>query len=122
RFNELGYHFDGVAKGGLEISENGRVVTEVDILLENEKTIAVIEVKTRPTVHDVKRQLKQMEIVRRYYERHWNTCKTIIGAIAGAVFPVAAKDAAINAGFYVITQSGDTVKIEVPPNFKPREF
>ncbi|MDR2757588.1 MAG: DUF3782 domain-containing protein, partial [Planctomycetaceae bacterium] len=40
RFNELGYHFDGVAKGGLEISENGRVVTEVDILLENEKTIA----------------------------------------------------------------------------------
>ncbi|MDR1483520.1 MAG: hypothetical protein LBT09_01710, partial [Planctomycetaceae bacterium] len=73
RFNELGYQFDGVARGGFEIRENGQVATDVDILLENGKTIAIVEVKAKPTTHDIKRHIKRMQIVRRYYERHGNT-------------------------------------------------
>jgi hypothetical protein len=31
-------------------------------------------------------------------------------------------EAAIEAGLYVIVQSGDTMTINVPPDFKPREW
>ncbi|MDR0336134.1 MAG: hypothetical protein LBI18_03490 [Planctomycetaceae bacterium] len=122
RLNERGYHFNVTFKRGIEISENGRTVTEVDILLENEKMVAVVEIKVKPTVHDVKRHLKRMDIVRRYYEQTQNTHKVFIGGIAGAVFPNTAKEAAIKAGFYVFSQSGDTITINVPSNFQPREF
>ncbi|MDR0610045.1 MAG: DUF3782 domain-containing protein [Planctomycetaceae bacterium] len=122
RLNELGYHFDTVFEHGLKISENGQVITEVDVLLENEKTIAAVEIKVKPTVHDVKRHLKRMETVRQHFERLRDPRKIFIGGIAGAVFPNAAKDAAIKAGFYVFTQCGDTITIDVPNGFKPREF
>jgi hypothetical protein len=63
-----------------------------------------------------------MQIVRRYYERHGNTDKELIGAVAGAVFPEKVKMLTLETGFFVITQTGDTVKIDVPKNFKPRIF
>ncbi|MDR1485376.1 MAG: hypothetical protein LBT09_11200, partial [Planctomycetaceae bacterium] len=45
RFNELGYDFKEISERNLKIFENDQVITEVDILLENSKTIAVVEVK-----------------------------------------------------------------------------
>ncbi|MDR2345836.1 MAG: hypothetical protein LBE18_07190, partial [Planctomycetaceae bacterium] len=48
--------------------------------------------------------------------------KKLIGAIAGAIFPEKVQEAAIQAGFYVLVQSGDTMKLEIPEDFKPREF
>jgi predicted AAA+ superfamily ATPase len=122
RFNELGYHFVGVARGGFEIFENDQVVTEIDILLENEKTIAIIEVKSKPTMQDIKKHLKRMSIVRKHYDQIGKAHKVLIGAVAGAVFPDKVKKFTIETGFYVITQSGDTVKIDVPENFKPKIF
>ncbi|MDR2756750.1 MAG: hypothetical protein LBC20_13690, partial [Planctomycetaceae bacterium] len=122
RLNELGYHFDTVFERGFKVSENGQVVTEVDVLLENEKTIAVVEIKVKPTVHDVRRHLKRMGMVRHHYEQLRDTRKIFIGGIAGAVFPKVAKDEAIKLGFFVFTQSGDTITIDVPKGFKPREF
>jgi hypothetical protein len=38
------------------------------------------------------------------------------------VFPEDAKAAAFEAGLYVIEQSGDTMKINMPEGFKPREW
>ena len=48
--------------------------------------------------------------------------KILIGAIAGAIFPKEVKESALQAGFYVFVQSGDTMKLEIPEGFKPREF
>ncbi|MDR2755973.1 MAG: hypothetical protein LBC20_09720, partial [Planctomycetaceae bacterium] len=87
-----------------------------------EKTIAIVEVKAKPNLHDVRQHLKRMHIARRYYERHGNTDKELIGAVAGAIFPDNIKKFTIETGFYVITQSGDTVKIDVPKGFEPRKF
>jgi predicted AAA+ superfamily ATPase len=120
RFNELGYHFVGVARGGFEILENDQVVTEIDILLEDEKTIAIVEVNSKPTLQDIKKHLKLMSIARKHYDKLGRTNKALIGAVAGAVFPDKVKKFTIETGFYVITQSGNTVKIEVPENFKPK--
>jgi hypothetical protein len=38
------------------------------------------------------------------------------------VFHDSVKSAVLKAGFYVIEQTGDTVKIDVPEGFKPREW
>jgi chromosome segregation ATPase len=123
QFNELGYHFNTNYRTNLDISENDQLVSEVDILLENRKTVAVVEVKAKPTKHDIRRHLKRMQIVRRWYcEQYPNIDKDFIGAVAGAVFPEHVKQFAIENGFYVITQTGDTVKIDVPEDFKPRIF
>jgi predicted GTPase len=45
-----------------------------------------------------------------------------MGAIAGAIYEDEVKEAVSEAGFFVIEQSGDTMKIDVPDGFVPREF
>jgi hypothetical protein len=46
----------------------------------------------------------------------------ILGAIAGAVFDGDVKEATLAAGFFVIEQSGDTMKIDMPEGWKPVEY
>ena len=122
RFNELGYHFGIVAPGGIKIEdENGKVKTEIDLLLENGQIIMAVEVKTRPVVKDVEHHLKRLEILREYKDKLHDSRK-VQGAIAGAVFGSSEKKAVLEAGLYVIEQSGDTMKIEVPQDFIPREW
>jgi hypothetical protein len=45
-----------------------------------------------------------------------------MGAVAGAIIPGGVKSFAAGQGFYVLEQAGDTVKIDVPEGFKPREW
>jgi hypothetical protein len=45
-----------------------------------------------------------------------------VGAVAGAVMSEGVKPFALKNGFYVVEQAGDTLKIDVPEDFKPREW
>ncbi|MDR2755290.1 MAG: hypothetical protein LBC20_06250 [Planctomycetaceae bacterium] len=123
RFDELGYHFGGVAPHGFLFKIGKRVVAQADVLLENTKTIAIVEIKAKPVMSDIENHVKRMETIRQYYEQlQPQNNKELIGAIAGAIFPEEVKKMTLEAGFYVITQSGDTIKIEVPEGFEPRKF
>jgi hypothetical protein len=123
RFNELGYHFNDVMAGGRKIQDDkGQVIAEIDLWLENAETIAAVEVKVKPTLADITEHIKRLKIFREHREKNQEKPKVIIGAIAGAVFSQHVKEMAIKAGIYVITQSGDTVKIDVPNHFVPRKF
>jgi hypothetical protein len=42
--------------------------------------------------------------------------------MAGAIFAETIKKEAIDAGLYVIVQSGDTMQIETPKGFTPRAW
>ena len=122
RFNELGYQFEQVADGNTKILDsNGEIRTEIDLLLENGSYIIAVEVKTKPTVKDTEHHLKRLEILREHRNKH-NDTRKIQGAIAGAIFLQDAKDAALEAGLYVLEQSGDTMKMRIPKGFKPREW
>jgi hypothetical protein len=124
RFNEMGYHFDSMAPQGIEIYDETRkkILTEVDLLLENGECLMAVEVKTKPTEKDIAHHIGRLEILRNWREKRQEKPKRILGAIAGAVFPQSLKTAVIEAGLYVIEQSGDTMKISVPAGFKPREW
>ena len=122
KFNELGHHFDGVAPGGYVISDDtGKEITEVDILLENGECLMAVEVKTRPRVQDIKHHIKRLDILRKHRNKK-NDTRKIYGAIAGAVYGREQKEATIKAGFYVMEQTGDTMKMDIPPGFVPKEY
>ena len=122
KLNGLGYHFDEVSPGGKQIlDEQGKVLTEIDLLLENTQYSVAVEVKTRPKETDIGHHLKRLEILRKHKDRH-NDKRILIGAITGAVFPQQVREAAIEAGLYVLVQSGDTMSIEIPEGFTPREW
>ena len=122
RFNDLGHHFGEVSPGGLRIfDENGKTKTEIDLLLENGETIMAVEVKTKPAVKDIEHHIKRLEILRDH-RRGINDKRKIIGAIAGAIFGTEEKKATLDAGLYVLEQSGDTMKIEAPEGFVPKAW
>ena len=122
RFNELGYRFDGIAKGGYRIlDEQGNTKTEVDILLEDGDCIVAVEVKATPALKHVEHHVKRLELLRESRNKK-NDKRIIRGAIAGAIFGNAEKEATLEAGMYVLEQSGDTMKMEIPRGFVPREW
>ena len=123
RFNEIGYHFRSMAAKGCKImGADGKTKAEVDILLENGDTIMAVEVKTKPVVKDIEHHERRLEILRDYRRTMNEKPKKIQGAIAGAIFGTEEKKAVLEAGFFVLEQSGDTMKLEIPEGFVPREW
>jgi len=90
-------------------------------MLENGECIMAVDVKSRPKKQDIDHHIRRLEILRRY-RNNKNDFRKIMGAIAGAVFGAEEKEAAIEAGFYAIEQSGDTMVINMPQGFVPREW
>jgi len=123
RFNELGYHFSAAAPGGYIIRDlsTDKVLAQADILLENHDYIIAVEVKATVRPQDVEHHIKRLEILKEHRGK-FNDTRIIRGAIAGAIFGDAEKKAVIEAGFYALVQSGDTMKMEIPEDFVPREF
>jgi predicted AAA+ superfamily ATPase len=123
RFKERGIDFWQVFKNGGEITDNnGKTLTQIDILLENEDLIIAVEVKAKPVEKDVGHHIKRLEILRESMNMLKQNHRKIQGAIAGAIFDSSVKEATRDAGFYVIEQSGDTMRIEVPEGFVPKAW
>jgi hypothetical protein len=121
KFNKLGYVFGKVAPNVRYRDSAGDYVAEVDILLENGDAVLAVEVKTTLTEKDVRDHLGRMEKLRNYADEHQDKRK-LLGAVAGAIASKEVKDFAVKSGFFVLEQSGDTVRISVPEGFKPREW
>jgi hypothetical protein len=121
KFRKLGYAFGKVAPNVRYRDLQGVYITEVDILLENGDTALAVEVKTNLTDSDVRDHLRRMEKLRRYADEHQDRRK-LLGAVAGAIASEEVKTFAIKSGFFVLEQSGDTIRISVPDGFKPREW
>jgi len=123
RFNELGFHFDSIMPGGIKIvDEQRKTKAEVDLLLENGEYIIAIEVKATVRLNDVEHHIRRLEILREHRDKKHEKPKKIQGAIAGAIFGSAEKKAVREAGLYVLEQSGDTMRMDIPGDFIPREW
>jgi hypothetical protein len=120
KFNALGYHFEGVFPD-CKIKTPGGTSAEIDLLLTNDEFSIAIEVKAKPREDHINDHIRRLEILRRHMDKHHDARK-LRGAIAGAIMSDAVRNYALKSGFYVIEQSGDTVKINIPPNFIPREW
>jgi hypothetical protein len=124
KFNALGFHFSDISTGLRKIilDESGvQKIAEFDILMENDDSIVGVEVKAKPSERDIENHARRLEILRRHRDKK-NDKRKIHGALAGAIMPDSVKKTAIGEGMYVITQSGDTVKIDVPEGFVPKTW
>jgi hypothetical protein len=121
KFNKLGYVFGKAAPRVRYRDPRGVYVAEVDILLENGDTALAVEVKTLLTDNDVRDHLRRMEKLRLYADEHGDKRK-LLGAVAGGIATEEVKAFAVKNGLFVLEQSGDTVRINVPEGFRPREW
>ena len=125
RLAEMGLHYGNFAKRRKKLRDaDGTLLAEYDIYLENADSIMAIEIKARPDVNrgHVREHIKRLQILREYRNSAGKRNKRIMGAIAGAVFHPGDKDATLKAGLFVMEQSGDTMALDVPEGFVPREW
>jgi hypothetical protein len=124
KFNILVFHFDDVSAGLRRIvydESSGQRIAEFDILLENGDAIVGVEVKSKPSRDDVEDHVRRLQTLRLNKDKKGDKRK-IYGALAGAIMSSNVRAFALKTGFYVITQTGDTVKIDVPDGFAPKAW
>jgi DNA-binding sugar fermentation-stimulating protein len=85
---------------------------EIDILLENGSSVAVVEVKNRVSQKSIDQLDKIMERFDYFHPLYKDY--TIIGAIAGKIFPKHLQEQTLSKGYSVITQQGDHMELLNP--------
>ena len=122
KFNETGFFFTR-EHTGTKIREprTPNVLVEIDIMLENGDVVIAVEVKSKPKYSDIEDFKIKMEVLRREADRHGDTRK-YRGALAGAIMSQELCKCILKEGFYLIEQTGDTVKLTIPEGFTPREW
>jgi hypothetical protein len=123
KFSALGFHFDEISSRRKAIVDegDGQKIAEFDIVLENGEIIIGVAVKSKQFYDDVGDHEQRLRILRLVRNKKGDKRK-IYGALAGAIMPSSVRTAALKAGFYVITQTGDTVRIDVPEGFTPKAW
>jgi hypothetical protein len=121
KFNALNYPFSKInTRVKYKDFSTGKILAEVDVLLENGDFVLAVEIKADPSREDVNDHVKRMEILQAYADNR-NDKRRYIGAIAGGIVKDDVKNYALKTGFYVIEQSGDTVNItDTPDSWKPQ--
>jgi hypothetical protein len=99
----------------------GQDLAEVDILLQNAECMMAVEVKAKLLERHIGDHIKRLEVIRTWADRH-NDRRKIYGAMAGAIMNPVVRRRVLKAGLYAIVQAGDTVKIDIPENFIPRQW
>jgi hypothetical protein len=123
KFNLLGYQFDAIAPGGWRIDDpaTGEVLAEIDLLLQNAESMVAVEVKAKPREQDIADHIRRLGVLRAWADRHGDR-RRIHGALAGAIVTDSLRRQVVQAGLYLIVQTGDTMKIDVPDGFIPRRW
>lgn len=118
-FQERGIniHYRG---SNIEGDINGQKI-EIDVLLENDKDVVVVEVKTTAKVRHVNELIELMKNIKTYFPRFKD--KNVYGAIAAVKFHEESDKYAASKGLFVIEPNGDElVKIKNNTQFKPKKW
>lgn len=108
-------------RGSNFVAEIGGEKMEVDVLLENEKDVVVVEIKTTARVKQVKEVVEEMKKIKRFFPRFEG--KNVYGAIAALKFLEESDKYAASQGLFVIEPSGDNmITIKNKPDFQPKKW
>jgi hypothetical protein len=122
KFRELDFVFTKAYPHATIKDEKNRILTEIDITLENGDKAMIVEVKSKPSIKDIKDHIERMGKVRLHADLHGDTRK-YLGAVAGMIINDNVRDFALKNGFYVVEPSGDTFNIIKPEGkYHPREW
>ena len=101
---------------GVEAKRGGEAI-EIDLLVVNDGTLVAVECKSKLTEEHVDEHLNRMEKLKRLlplYKSH-----QALGAVAAMVMSDAVKNYALQHGFFVLRQNGDSIEIGNPEGFSP---
>ena len=119
KFKALGLEFDKISRE-VEIRQDNQFLTEIDAFMENGDSAMVVEVKSKPSVDDIKEHIERMAKLRSYADRRGDKRK-YFGAVGGMVFNENEREFSLKCGFYVIIPSGETFDIIAPSGkYQPR--
>ena len=119
KFRKLGFDFSAIFSDIDAVGES-RILAEVDALLQNNNEVMIVEIKSKPSIDDIKEHVQRMDRMRVYADGNGDKRK-YYGAIGGMVFNNNERDFALKSGFYVITPSGGTFNVIAPEgDFQPR--
>jgi hypothetical protein len=122
KFNDLGFHITQAALDGVKIlDEKKNIRAEIDLLMWNGDYIIAVEVKAKLGKDDIEKHRRRLKLLREDTSKTGDRRK-IIGGIAVAILGEGDKEAILGAGFYLLVQSGDTMKIDLPEGFVPQEY
>ncbi|MBF0175264.1 MAG: DUF3782 domain-containing protein [Magnetococcales bacterium] len=91
---------------------------EIDLLVVNTDTVAVVEVKSKLSVEDVREHLSRLAEFKEFFPEYPE--RRVLGAVAGTVIEENICRYAISAGLFVIVHAGDTVRLANDTAFVPR--
>ena len=122
KFKELGFVFTKSYSDATIKDEKNNIITEIDITLENGDKVMIVEVKSKPSVEDIKEHIERMQKVKAHANLHGDK-RAFLGAVAGMVFNDNERSFTLKNGFYVIEPSGETFVITVPDGpYAPKEW
>ncbi|GHV84678.1 hypothetical protein AGMMS50230_02860 [Spirochaetia bacterium] len=116
KFKKYGFTFDKMSERVHITDHEHDLHAEIDAFLENGTDAMVVEVKVNLNPADVDDHIRRLEKVRAHADLHDDKRK-FYGALAAAVIDDSVKTYALKQGFYLVTPSGESVKI-VPPASK----
>lgn len=118
-FARWGIPVHNVHRNSLARLDDGRSL-EVDVLVTNTTTAVLVEVKSRLGVADVKDHLTRLGQFKTFFPAFAGY--RVLGAVAGISSTGKALEYAHNQGLFVLTQAGETLRVNNPPTFKPRAW
>jgi len=113
KFGKLGLEFNRIAKN-MTFLEDNHVFVGTGFFCENEESVLVIELQTELTHEIINYHIEHMEKLRIWADKRKDKRK-YIGAIGAMVMSDSERNYALKQGFYLITPSGETFDITVPP-------
>ena len=108
KVNFFGKKFDDI---GLNVTNHWKgLKDEYDIVLYNQTSVALIEVKYKANENDIPKVVKKADTFRILFP-HYNDCKVYLG-LASLSFLPSVEKACIDQGIAIIKQAGDSVIIK----------
>ena len=121
KFRTYGFTFN-VLSHDAEITLDGRIIAELDMLLENGDSVVVVEMKSKPDNADIREHVERMDKLRAYADGKGDKRK-YYGAMGGIIFDENIRNYALKCGFFVIEPSGESFNLVAPEgDNKPRAW
>jgi hypothetical protein len=93
---------------------------EFDIVAKNGEAVIIVEVKTTLRPDDVKEFLDELPQAKLWMQEYAGN--RVYGAMAYLSAEAGAETMAANKGLFVIKATGDSARVQNPPDFAPRVF
>jgi hypothetical protein len=121
QINKYGHKFNSVAPNKFFYRDNGLMMAEVDLILENSSETLILEIKSNFKENDIKEHVERLETLRKNEEITSMKGKLMYAGIAGISMTSHIRDLAHSQGMYVLTIREEEDRIEVePPEVKKR--